>query len=394
MKRSVHCVKSDERKVTFMKNYSYIRLIANKYSKNKMPLSLREKIEIIRLFGDNARSSREVTAVFNLRHPERPPISHGKVAAVNALFNETGSVNRSQQNGQPRRVHPHPEDDIILAANRANPRMSLRDLSSQLNISKDKIRRCFVRHKIKPYKPKFLHTLREGDENLRLNYCYWAQGNFLNDRNFLGKIMFTDEATFTTNGIVSSQNCRYWARNNPNWVINCKDQYSQKVNVWCGILGDRIIGPFFFNQSLNAHRLVNFLDGELWDEIENLPLDLRRDMYFQLDGASIHNSRIVRQWLNQQFPMRWIGRNSPFELWPPRSPDITPLDFYFWGVVKNTVYKTRPRNRDELCARIRQACNEISAVELRRVVHHNQKRIEKCIRLRGGLVERNQIPDV
>lgn len=75
--------------------------------------------------------------------------------------------------------------------------------------------------------------------------------------------------------------------------------------------------------------LVNFFDRELWDAIESLPLNVRQDMYFQLDGASIYNSRIVRQWLNQKFPMRWIGRNSPFEPWPPRSPDITPLDFYF-----------------------------------------------------------------
>lgn len=357
-----------------------------------MPLTIREKIEIIRLFGDFARSSREVAAEFNLRHPQREPIAHGTAAAINALFGETGSVIKVHRNGQPRRIHQHPEDNAILAANQENPRTSLRDLSSQLNVSKDKVRRCFVRHKIKPYKPKFLHTLKEGDSNKRLDYCYWAQGNFLNDRNFLMKIMFTDEATFTTNGVVSSQNCRYWASENPHWVINCKDQYSEKINVWCGILGDRVIGPFFFNNSLNAERLLHFFDNEFWVAYnEDLPPNVREDMYLQLDGASIHNSRIVRQWLNDHFPMRWIGRNSPFELWPPRSADITPLDFYFWGMVKNKVYKTRPRTRDELCARIRQVCREISIPELRRVASQNRKRIEKCIRIDGGLVERGYI---
>ncbi|KAF2884966.1 hypothetical protein ILUMI_21187 [Ignelater luminosus] len=217
-----------------------------------------------------------VVAEFNLRHPQRVPISHGKAAAVNALFNKTGSVIKIHQNGQHRRIHRHPEDNEILAANRANPRMSLRDLTSQLNISKDQVRRCFVRNKIKPYKPKFLHTLKIGNANKRLDYCYWVQGNFLNDRNFLKRILFTDEATFTTNGVVSSQNSRYWDRDNPHWVINCKDQYSQKVNVWCGILGDRIIGLVFFNNSLNAERLVNFFDREFWDTIEDLPLNSQR----------------------------------------------------------------------------------------------------------------------
>lgn len=104
-----------------------------------MRLHLREKIEIIRLFGDGARSSREVAAEFNRRHPLRVDISHGTAAAINALFNETGSVIKRSENDQPRRIHPHPEDNVILAANQANPRLSLRDLASQLNIDKEKM---------------------------------------------------------------------------------------------------------------------------------------------------------------------------------------------------------------------------------------------------------------
>lgn len=355
-------------------------------------LNLREKIEIIKLFGDGARSSRQVAHEFNRRHPQRNRIRHGTAASVNELFTQTGSVLKYRPAidnlHRNRRYH---DDDNILASVRANPKISLRERSELLNLSREKIRRCLVRHKIKPFKPKFLHTLKEGDEYKRLDYCYWAQGNFLNDRDFLRKILFTDEAMFTTNGIVSSQNCRYWSTENPHWVINCKDQYSQKVNVWCGILGDRIIGPFFFNNTINAERLLNFFDNELWEIIENLPLNVRQEMYFQLDGASVHNSWMVRGWLNEHFPLRWIGRNSPYEQWPPRSPDITPMDFYFWGTVKNKVYKSRPRNRQELCERIRQACHEISIPELRRVANNNRKRIEKCIRIEGGQVERDNI---
>lgn len=120
-----------------------------------MRLNLREKIEIIRLFGDGVRSSREVATEFNRRHPLRVDITHGTAATINGRFNETGSVIKRPQNDQPRRIHPHPEDNVILAANQANPRVSLRNLASQLNIDKEKIRRCFIRHKIKPYKPKF-----------------------------------------------------------------------------------------------------------------------------------------------------------------------------------------------------------------------------------------------
>lgn len=190
--------------------------------------------------------------------------------------------------------------------------------------------------------------------------------------------------------MVSSQNCRYWAAENPNFVINCKNQYSEKVNVWCGILNEQIVGPFFLD-NLNAENFLNFLQNDLHDFFMEMPLAQRQNVYFQLDGAPAHNSLIVRNFLNANFPMKWIGRNSPLEPWPPRSPDITPCDFFLWGYLKNKVYTTRPRNRQELCLRIRQACQEITPQTLRKVIQRFRRVVEKCILLEGGYVEKTRI---
>jgi len=43
--------------------------------------------------------------------------------------------------------------------------------------------------------------------------------------------------------------------------------------------------------------------------------------------------------LDATFPNRWIGRDGP-ALWPPRSPDITPIDFFLWGYLKDKVFST------------------------------------------------------
>ena len=63
---------------------------------------------------------------------------------------------------------------------------------------------------------------------------------------------------------------------------------------------------------------------------------------FQQDGAPPHWSLATRALLNTTFPGRWIGRAGATDQnmldWPPRSPDITPLDFFLWGYVKNDVY--------------------------------------------------------
>ena len=72
---------------------------------------------------------------------------------------------------------------------------------------------------------------------------------------------------------------------------------------------------------------------------------------FQQDGAPPYWGLIVRDFLNETFPNRWIGRNGSAP-WPPRSPDITPLDFFLWSYVKDRVYRTPVRDVETLQSRI------------------------------------------
>ena len=52
------------------------------------------------------------------------------------------------------------------------------------------------------------------------------------------------------------------------------------------------------------------------------------ECWFQKDGAPPHFALGVRERLNEHFRRRWIGRRGAKE-WPPRSPDLTHLDFWF-----------------------------------------------------------------
>ena len=74
-------------------------------------------------------------------------------------------------------------------------------------------------------------------------------------------------------------------------------------------------------------------------------------MHFQNYGAPSHYTRHVMQHLNDTFPNRWIGRGSTIN-WPPRSPDLTPLDFCLWGLMKSEVYRKKVDTRDELLVNI------------------------------------------
>lgn len=80
------------------------------------------------------------------------------------------------------------------------------------------------------------------------------------------------------------------------------------------------------------------LQNWLFPQIE----DDSDDFIFVQDGALPHFSQHVRRYLNNTIPERWIGRGGAedqlYRRWPPRSPDITPCDFYLWGYVKERVF--------------------------------------------------------
>ena len=46
-------------------------------------------------------------------------------------------------------------------------------------------------------------------------------------------------------------------------------------------------------------------------------------------------------------------------VWPPRSCDLTPLDYYLWGAVKGKCYADKPQTIDALKDNIREAIGEI-----------------------------------
>ncbi|GFY05206.1 uncharacterized protein TNCV_2206521 [Trichonephila clavipes] len=66
------------------------------------------------------------------------------------------------------------------------------------------------------------------------------------------------------------------------------------------------------------------------------------NLVWQQDGAPSHGHVSIRDWLNITVPNQWIGPKEPPDkaciAWPPRSPDLTPCDFYLWGVIKACVH--------------------------------------------------------
>ncbi|GFS68816.1 putative DD41D transposase [Trichonephila clavipes] len=78
----------------------------------------------------------------------------------------------------------------------------------------------------------------------------------------------------------------------------------------------------------------------------------------QQDGATCHTARVTIDLLKDTFGDHIISRFGPVN-WPPRSCDLTPLDYFMWGYVKSLVYADKPQTLDYLEDNIRRVIADI-----------------------------------
>jgi len=149
-----------------------------------------------------------------------------------------------------------------------------------------------------------IQHLETADMCSRLEMCRWINSNSHMIRN----ILFTEEAHFTRDGVNNTRNSHLCDRDNPHGNVESYYQHCFSVNVWCGVICDQLIGPYIFPQRLTGDIYANFLQDELPALLENVPLQTRRRIYYQHDGAPPHFSQVDRHYPNHKFPNRWIGR--------------------------------------------------------------------------------------
>lgn len=292
---------------------------------------------------------------------------------------------------KPTRVRTRPvrsTENIAAVAEsvRESPLTSTRHRSQQLDIPRTSLLRILRKDlAMKPYKVQLVQKLKAIDHPSRLRFADWAQDRLAEDAEFYRKIIFSDEAHFHLGGYVNKQNSRIWGTENPH-VVGEKPMHPQRVTVWCGFWSGGIIGPFFFENeggaavTVNGERYRAMLTDYFFGEIEDEDLG---DIWFQQDGATCHTANATIEILREIFENRIISKNADVN-WPPRSCDLTPLDYYLWGAVKDKCYANEPVTINELKSEIQAAIDEISRETIENVLKNWVDRMGYCQVSRGG----------
>ena len=153
------------------------------------------------------------------------------------------------------------EQENILHMEQCSRTTSMQRLSARIGVS-----RTLREEGLYPFHPQPVQNLHPGDSAMRLEFCHWLHTN----GQLLPLILFTDEATFTRNGINNTRNSHRWSHENPHSTVETNFQCRFSINVWCGMIDDILIGPFILDDLMTGRNYLDFLQSELPKQLEDV----------------------------------------------------------------------------------------------------------------------------
>ena len=235
-----------------------------------------------------------------------------------------------------------------------------------------------------PYKMVMVQAINDQDMVNRKTLCDVLLNALDNDD--LNHFLMTDEANFHLCG--SSENCRYWATENPR-DIHQKALHSEKVIVWCGVASFGVTGPYFFADeagravTVNSARYTEVLRTFLEPELQRLGVETQT-RWFQQDGATAHTTKTAVRVLNEMFPARVISRKGNIE-WPARLPNLNACNFLLWGISQEQSVRKETKDNGGLETEHQgRSCNNFS--------HHAPKSDAELSKTLAGMCRQGTSP--
>lgn len=348
----------------------------------KMPqtYSAREYAEMYFIYGLCDGNARQAALTYRQRFPnrERYP-DHRVFLRVRNAYLEGRIPGNVVREGR-----PNVDERPVLAEVEADPSTSVRVISRRTGVAGTTVHRILKRNDLYPYHVQRVQALLPADYQRRIDFCRDMLRRCRQDPLFFYSILWSDESCFKRMGIFNMHNLHFWNVENPHIVRQDRFQHQFGVNLWAGILDGKIIGPFELPPRLNGVRYLQFLRDELGNLLNEVSQDVRDRMWLQHDGAPAHFARQVTEYLNETYPNRWIGRGGTVA-WPPRSPDLNPLDYFLWGYFKGAVYETTNDNEQQLRQKLHYVSEVVKNNEraLRSLRNNFLRRCWLCVRARG-----------
>ena len=222
---------------------------------------------------------------------------------------------------------------ILSQEERPGTHASQREIGRQLGVAASSINTiiktdlklpCFRKFTVEALTPEEKRKRSERAQQLLDRYP---------DAAALPRVWFSDESVFTINKRVNTQNDRVYGRQP---TITRKEVSPERIEVSTRTHGARVMvggsisamgktSLVFIDSSVRLNQVDyrRILEEEYFPDIRE---KCGQNWTFQQDGAPCHTAHSVVNFLQESCP-QFIEP----EAWPPKSPDLNPLDFFVWG---------------------------------------------------------------
>ena len=146
-----------------------------------------------------------------------------------------------------------------------------------------------------PIPPSESSCIGPGRFALRAIFCAWCLHRCVDNPEFPGGIIFTDEALFNREAVLNCRNSHIWDDANPHTRQPRAFQERFGINVWANIIDGNLIGPYVLPYHLTGPRYLIFHQEILVELLEDLPLALRQHpCTFHVPPAKISTKYTVK----------------------------------------------------------------------------------------------------
>jgi hypothetical protein len=191
---------------------------------------------------------------------------------------ETGSLSPNKHSCGHLRKRCTPDFEAVIPYFEEQPDTTTQSIAQALGVNHMSEWQVLHDENLHPYHLQKVQTMRLNDFALRVKFCRWLLRKTIQVPHFLYFIFFSDERTFTKDGIFNSRNSHVCAQENPNTKHMQSHQHRFTVNVWAEIIDDHLISPYLIPLRLTDDIYLTFLQKTLPELLEVVPLEVCREM--------------------------------------------------------------------------------------------------------------------
>lgn len=301
-------------------------------------------------------------------------------------YNETGSIKKRYGGGRRCTATTTANVQKVRCRLRRNPERSANQLAKDLDVSDRSMRRILkTKLNVRPLKKNKSQELTLLQRQKRLNRS--KELIRLLDCGQLPNLVFSDESTFCVEQHLNRQNDRVWLKgrvsDHSEDLRVTRRQGAAQVMVWAAVhengrsplvflpmgpKGVKINQQVYREQVLEAY-LIPWAQNEFGSE----------PWTFQQDSAPSHKAIATQSFLRNNVP-HFIST----DLWPPSSPDLNPLDFSIWGILKAKACSKKHSSLEALKQTLTREWNRISQNVIRAACMAFRKRLSLVVKAKGG----------